>query len=104
MYRWTVVQHELIPELEQRCGVMTPKLERLIHVLDWVRIEEFIISPYGATGRPRHERSWLANAFVAKAVLNLPNTAALYCCPSACDCYVIFQLAGCAALFSLTTL
>jgi len=53
MYRWTVVQHELIPELEQRCGVMTPKLERLIHVLDWVRIEEFIISPYGATGRPR---------------------------------------------------
>jgi hypothetical protein len=28
-------------------------------------------------GRPPHERAWLANAFVAKAVLELTTTAGL---------------------------
>src|SRR3989338_1433452 len=41
MQRWSVVQHELMPELAAQVGVLTPKLEKLIHTLEWVRIEEF---------------------------------------------------------------
>ncbi|MFN4065577.1 MAG: transposase [Parazoarcus communis] len=77
MNRWHVVQFELIPELEERWGALSLRLERLIHILDWVRIEEFVKDSWCGTGRPPHERAWLANAFVAKAVLNLPATAAL---------------------------
>ncbi len=77
MKRWNVVQHELIAELEARWGALTPKLERLIHILDWVRIEEFVKDSWCGIGRPPHERAWLANAFVAKAVLNLPTAVAL---------------------------
>nr|MBA2657996.1 IS5/IS1182 family transposase [Nitrosospira sp.] len=42
MQRWTVVQHELMPELRSDVGALTPKLEKLIHTLEWVRIEEFV--------------------------------------------------------------
>jgi hypothetical protein len=77
MDRWNVVQQELIPELESRWGTLTPKLERVIHILEWVRIEEFVTDSWCGTGRPPHERAWLANAFVAKTVLNLPTTVAL---------------------------
>ena len=38
MQRWTVIQHELLPELRNDVGALTPKLERVIHVLEWVRI------------------------------------------------------------------
>lgn len=62
--RWTAVQHELLPELATQFGGLTPKLEKLIHILDWVRIEDFTPAWRGV-GRPPHERGWLANAFVA---------------------------------------
>ena len=39
MQRWTVVQQELMPELRADVGALTPKLEKLIHTLEWVRIE-----------------------------------------------------------------
>jgi hypothetical protein len=77
MDRWNVVQHELIPELEARWGAMTPKLERVIHLLEWVRIEEFTAVSWCGVGRPPFERVWLANAFVAKAVLGLTTTVGL---------------------------
>ena len=41
LQRWNVVQHELLPELKNEVGALTPKLERVIHTLEWVRIEEF---------------------------------------------------------------
>ena len=63
MERWNVVQHELIPEPEVHWGALTPKLERLIHILEWVRIEEFVAVSWRGTGRPPHERVWLANRF-----------------------------------------
>ena len=68
MQRWNVIQHELLPELRNDVGTLTPKLEKLIHTLEWVRIEEFTDSTWCGVGRPPHERAWLANAFVAKAV------------------------------------
>jgi len=76
MQRWSVVQHELMPELVAEVGVLTPKLEKLIHTLEWVRIEEFVPLWHGV-GRPWHDRGALANAFVAKAVLGLVTTAGL---------------------------
>ncbi len=77
MQRWTVVQHELMPQLRADVGGLTPKLEKLIHTLEWVRIEEFVGITWSGVGRPPHDRGALANAFVAKAVLGLHTTVAL---------------------------
>jgi len=77
MQRWNVIQHDLLPELRNDVGPLTPRLEKVIHMLDWVRIEEFTESSWCGVGRPPHERAWLANAFVAKAVLGLTSTAGL---------------------------
>lgn len=77
MQRWNVIQHELMPELRNDVGVLTPKLEKVIYVLEWVRIEEFTESTWCGVGRPPHERAWLANAFVAKTVLGLTTTVGL---------------------------
>ncbi|MEO6564076.1 MAG: IS5/IS1182 family transposase, partial [Nitrosospira sp.] len=59
--RWTVVQHELMPELRWDAGGLTPKLEKLIHTLEWVRIEEFVGSTWSGAGRRPHDRGALAN-------------------------------------------
>ena len=77
MQRWNMIQHELLPELRNEVGTLTPKLEKVIYVLEWVRIEEFTESTWCGIGRPPHERGWLANAFVAKAVLGLTTTVGL---------------------------
>ena len=77
LQRWNVVQHELMPQLRAELDALTPRLERVIHTLEWVRVEEFTESSSDEIGRPPHERAWLANAFVAKAVLGLTTTVAL---------------------------
>lgn len=77
MQRWNVIQRELLPELRNEVGTLTPKLEKVIYVLEWVRIEEFTESSWCGVGRPPHERAWLANAFVAKTVLGLTTTVGL---------------------------
>lgn len=75
--RWDYIQHELMPGLTDDLGYVTPKLEKLIHVLELTRIEEFVAHGWHGVGRPPHDRSALANAFVAKTVLNLPTTVGL---------------------------
>ena len=77
MQRWNVIQHELLPELRNEVGTLTTPLEKVIHILEWVRIEEFSGAGWCGVGRHPHERAWLANAFVAKAVLGLATTAGL---------------------------
>ena len=77
MQRWHVIQHELVPEWVEPFGPLTPKLEKLIHLLEWVRIEEFTGTSWSGVGRPPFERAWLANAFVAKAVPGLATTVGL---------------------------
>lgn len=77
LQRWNTIQYELLPELRGEVGTLTPRLERVIHTLEWVRIEEFTGASWCGVGRPPHERAWLANAFVAKAVLGLTTTAGL---------------------------
>lgn len=77
LQRWQVIQHSLMPELRNEVGVLTPQLEKVIHTLEWVRIEEFVGSRWKGWGRPGHDRGMLANAFVAKAVLRISTTAGL---------------------------
>ncbi len=77
MQRWNAIHHELLPELRNDVGKLTPKLEKVIHILEWVRIEEFFFASWCGEGRPPHERSWLANAFIAKVVLRLTTTRGL---------------------------
>jgi Transposase DDE domain/Transposase domain (DUF772) len=71
-------QHELLPmktqDVEQ---ALTPTLERLLRIWEWIEIERFVPSTRGYVGRPAKERAALARAFVAKAVLGLTETSAL---------------------------
>lgn len=76
MQRWHVIQAELIPDLGREVAGLTPRLEKLIHTLEWVRIEEFVPGWIGL-GRPPKDRGAFANAFIAKAILGLPTTVAL---------------------------
>ena len=71
MQRWMTIQQELIPQLWQEVGALTPRLEKLIHIIEWVRIEDFVEVSWNGIGRPPHDRGALATAFVAKAVLGL---------------------------------
>jgi hypothetical protein len=34
MQRWTVIQYKLMPELKDEVGSLTPKLEKLIPILE----------------------------------------------------------------------
>jgi len=77
MQRWNIIQHELMPELRNEVGPLTPKLIQVVHTLEWVRIEELISSSWGYSGRPEYDRGMLASAFVAKAVLGITTTAGL---------------------------
>jgi hypothetical protein len=62
MQRWRVVQQELTPGLRDEVGALTPKLEKVVHTLEWVRIEEFIGSTWRGCGRPEHDRGSKSNA------------------------------------------
>lgn len=77
MQCWRIVQEELIPELRNEIGALTPKLTQVIHTLEWVRVEAFVSRIWGYSGRPEYDRGMLANAFVAKAVLGISTTAGL---------------------------
>ena len=61
LQRWSVVQEELIPGLGREVEGLTPKLEKLIHTLEWARIEDFVPAWQGI-GRPPKDRCALANA------------------------------------------
>ena len=77
LQRWLTIQGELLPQLSLQCGGLTSKLEQLIRVLEWTRIEEFVQHSWCGIGRPPHDRAAMANAFIAKVVLNLATTSAL---------------------------
>lgn len=42
LQRWNAIQHEVFPELRNEVGAITPKLERVVYILEWVRIGEFV--------------------------------------------------------------
>lgn len=75
---WQHVQTTLFPFLETAGLTLTPELQRLVVILDLLRIEERLPSrvthPVGA---PPKDRAPLARAFLVKHYLNLPGTKAL---------------------------
>jgi len=74
----TQLQSELFPVLREDLELeLSPALEKVIRVLEFVQVERFIPSSRGFIGAPPKDREALARAFVAKAVLNLPTTEGL---------------------------
>ncbi len=67
MQRWNVIQHELLPELRSDVGALTPKREKAIHTLEWVRIGAF--SPF----RKRPSESTFSRAFDEWSKARLPE-------------------------------
>ena len=74
---WSHIQGQLFPWLQAEVGLLTEDHERLVTVLEMTRAEAFLPMCDGGPGRPRDDRPALARALIAKAVLNLPTTAAL---------------------------
>src|SRR3954466_14268936 len=74
---WIGRQPDLFPSLDEQLDPLTTKLERLIVILDTLGLEAYVAPPSRGGGRPADDRPQLARAFVAKAVLNIPPTAAL---------------------------
>jgi hypothetical protein len=71
-------QRSLFPALEETVGPLSPRLQRLVMVIELVSIEEHVMAPsFGGHGRPQSDRRSLARAFMAKAVLNFPDTRSL---------------------------
>lgn len=74
---WDRIQDTLFPQLKVELGPLTGKLQQLVAILEVIRIERFLPRLIGFAGRPPKDRSALARAFVAKAVLNMSTTRAL---------------------------
>ena len=75
--RWSHIQGSLFPWLREEVGELTLQHERIVLILDTLGLETHVAAPAGGRGRPPEDRRAIARAFVAKAVLNLPTTAAL---------------------------
>lgn len=73
----TFLQRELFAWQEEEKLDITPKLQEIIRVLEFVQIERYVPNYRGCVGRHGKCRSEIARAFVAKKVLNLPTTEAL---------------------------
>lgn len=75
---WARVEGTLFPHLRECLPVMTETHQRLVLVLEIVRVEEFAAPlNWQRLGAPVSDRTALARAYIAKAVCNLPTTKAL---------------------------
>ena len=65
----------LFPYLEEHLDTpLSPKLVKLITILDMIEIERFVADRRGYRGRPPKERTAIARAFIVKAFYNFPDT------------------------------
>ena len=73
---WQRIQVCLLAPLEECLEeTLTQRLQQLVSVLEVVRVEEeAVCNRAQSLGRPRQDRRFIARAFVAKAVYNLPYT------------------------------
>ena len=69
-----VLQQELFPHLREVLGALSPELELLTAVVSLVPLAGLLEARRSRTGRPPKDRTALATAFMAKAILNLPDT------------------------------
>lgn len=72
-----VLQQELFPHLEASLDKLTPQLKLLSAVVTLVPLARLLSASRAPTGRPAKDRTALATAFIAKAILNLPTTRSL---------------------------
>jgi hypothetical protein len=72
-----VLQQDLFPALEADLGLLTPQLQLLASVVSLLPLEGIVSSARSHTGRRAKDRSALATAFIAKAILNLADTRQL---------------------------
>jgi hypothetical protein len=66
-----------MPEVVAELGGLSPKLEQVIRVLEWSRIESLVHCYDRGPGQPQADRCALASAFIAKAVMGLGTTRGL---------------------------
>jgi hypothetical protein len=71
-----VLQQKLFPALQEELGDLSPRYQAFIRALALLQMDGFVAVRHGR-GRPAHDRSCMARAFLAKAVFNLPHTRAL---------------------------
>jgi Arc/MetJ family transcription regulator len=69
-----VAQQDLFPHLEEAVGALTPQLQLLVAVVSVLPLGRLLGARRAPTGRPARDRTALATAFIAKAILNLPTT------------------------------
>jgi hypothetical protein len=69
-----LLQQELFPHLKEVLGALSPELELLTAVVSLVPLARLLDARRSPTGRPPKDRAALATAFMAKAILNLPDT------------------------------
>lgn len=74
---WSRIQGTLLPFLREELDPITEKQEKLIAILEMVRVEDFIADLTGLVGRPRDDRQALGRAFVLKAHFNMGTTREL---------------------------
>ena len=71
---WLRIQGSLFPWLEKQLGELTKKEQELVTTLELIRIERVTAFSRSLHGRSPKERAAIAQAFVAKAVYNMPTT------------------------------
>lgn len=74
---WSHIQGNLFPWLAEELGPLTDMHRKLIIVLEVSCVHAFVKGWHGLRGRPLHDRTALARAFVAKAVMQIPTTVML---------------------------
>lgn len=74
---WSRIQTSLFPFLEEELGPLDERKQKLVRILELIRIEEYVRPVPYITGRRLSNRKALARAFVAKAVYNCSTTCDL---------------------------
>lgn len=72
----TQIQRSLFPFLEEEI-CLTEQHKKLVKVLELAKVGRFLPYITRTTGRPEHNRSSMAKAFVAKVVFNMQTTKSL---------------------------
>ncbi|NOQ31031.1 MAG: hypothetical protein GQ570_07925 [Helicobacteraceae bacterium] len=66
------IENSLFPELQEQFGVLSPKEQKLIKILDFAEIEKNVCST--SKTNPPKDREEIARAFIAKSVYNFQTT------------------------------
>jgi Transposase DDE domain/Transposase domain (DUF772) len=74
---WAHIQGNLFPWLTEELGPLSEMHKQVVTALELAGVEAFVQVWLGLPGRPPRDRSALARAFVAKAVIGLPTTSML---------------------------